>query len=96
MALGCRGVTATARLEIIIGIGMSMKSGTDVSILYDSLKEETGDRSKYTGAMANLQLSMTTSESIAAVIGGLLASISYKHCLMLEAVMGWGPLASSL
>ncbi|WP_337961793.1 MFS transporter [Halobacteriovorax sp. GB3] len=63
--------------EIIIGIGLSMISGSDVSLLYDSLIQDEHSRENSSIALSNLQFSSALSETIASVVGGLLVKISF-------------------
>lgn len=82
--------------EVLIAIGSSLVSGADLSILYDSLNFLEHSREDKTKAVANIQFSKTTSESIASVIGGLLVNISFKAVILTHAFTGWIPFFVSL
>jgi MFS family permease len=83
--------------EVIIGISLSLVSGADISLLYDSLQHVSDEREERTKAMANYQFSYTVAESIGSIIGGLLVKISYKAVLYAHAaVAGWMPFLVAL
>jgi MFS family permease len=83
--------------EIVLGIALSLFSGADVSILYDLLKEnESHDRETFTKAMADRQLAAVSGESIASILGGLAALVSWKLVIILQATFGWVPFLVSL
>jgi MFS family permease len=63
--------------ELLLGIGQSMVSGADSAILYDTLAEEKKEKEylKNEGKMVSVG---NFAESIAGIIGGLLASVSLR------------------
>ncbi|MCK5071811.1 MAG: MFS transporter [Bacteriovoracaceae bacterium] len=77
--------------EILLGVAVSLVSGADISILYESLKYKNDERSERTKAIANVQLSKTVSESTASVLGGLLVTISFQMVIIVKAITGWFP-----
>lgn len=72
--------------EIILGFGVSFVSGSDSAMLYDTLAEEgrEGEYKKFEGRGLGIGL---TSESVASVVGGLLALISLRFPLYCEAAV---------
>jgi len=77
--------------EILIAIGLSMVSGTDLSILYDSLHILKTERESATKAMGNIHFAQLSSESIASVLGGALATFSFQAPLIVHAIISWIP-----
>ncbi len=77
--------------EIILGLGLSLQSGCDVAILYntmDKLKLE-GRKAAYLGK----RLMMTTvGEGIASLLGGFLAVFSLNWPAYATAITSWMPL----
>jgi len=63
--------------EIVLGVGQSFISGSDSALLYDSLKhqEKQSDYMKLEGRVLSVG---NFAETIAAIVGGLLASISLR------------------
>ncbi len=63
--------------EIILGIGQSCMSGADSAMLYDSMLEVKQEKkySKYEGRITSLG---NFAEALAAIIGGLLATVSLR------------------
>ncbi len=82
--------------EIVIGVAASLVSGTNISILYDSLSHIGDDRGLRTKAMANMQMAHMGGESTASIIGGLLVSISFKAVVIAHAITSWFPFIVSL
>lgn len=78
--------------EMLIALGLSLVSGTDVSILYDSLHVLGNDRQNNAKAMGNIHFAALSAESVAAVLGGLLVTISFDVPLIVHAVISWIPL----
>lgn len=69
--------------ELILGLGGSFISGTDSALLYDSLAQigRAGEYQKIEGRVLSV---CHTSEGIAAIAGGLLATISLRTPLYVE------------
>ena len=79
--------------EILLGVAVSMASGTDISLLYDWLKLKGKDqRDEATHAIANRQMALTFSEATASILGGLLVTVSFQAVLSLQMITGWIPL----
>ena len=76
-----------AAAEFVLAIGTAFVSGSDESLLYESIPRN--DRKRTTLAFANLQLAEQCGESSAALLGGFLATFS-----LLFAV--WGQLMASV
>lgn len=86
-----RDFAGLAAFETITAVGMSLISGSDISLLYDSIKEQDADRGVATKAVANMSFAELVAESIASVLGGLLVLLSFRHVLWAQAVAAWVP-----
>ncbi|PIQ25629.1 hypothetical protein COW36_21545 [bacterium (Candidatus Blackallbacteria) CG17_big_fil_post_rev_8_21_14_2_50_48_46] len=78
--------------EGILGLAVSLVSGTDVSMLYDWLKQESQEREVATKTLANYQMSQVLSEALAGVLCGLLVLLSYRHVLAAQALVALLPI----
>lgn len=63
--------------EVILGVGMSLVSGADSAMLYDSLAS-AGSTDKYTRYEGRISSFGNFAEAAAGIIGGLLAAISLR------------------
>ena len=86
--------------ELIVALSLSLVSGADISLLYDSVEElkvnEPQDEQYAIKSVANIQFSKVFAESIAAILGGILVGISFKSVLIAQAIVGWMPLIIAL
>jgi MFS family permease len=76
--------------EIILGLGQSLISGADSAMLYDSLLEiRKKDRYiKFEGRMVSIG---NFAEAIAGILGGLLATISFRYPYYAQTIVAfWG------
>lgn len=82
-------------IEMALGIGMSFKSGSDSALLFDTLKElgETSDYKKMEGSVVFWS---SIAETIASVLGAILAdAFSYETVFLINAsVFGIGAIIS--
>ena len=85
-----------AMYEIIIAISLSLVSGADISILYDSLSESNSEGLSTSQAMANIQFSKVLAESVASILGGLLVALSFDNVVLAQAIAGWAPFLVAL
>lgn len=79
--------------EVFLGIGASFVSGADLSILYDSLRN---DRKIKTKSLANFHGLQLVGEAFAAVTCSALMFFSYKHVIWGQVVVGWVPFVISI
>lgn len=77
--------------EGILGVAVSLVSGTDMALLYDWLKQEESEREASTRALANYQMSQVLSEALAGMVCGLLVLLSYQHVLLAQLIAGCLP-----
>lgn len=84
--------------EGILGVAVSLVSGSDVAMIYDWLKLEAGpdggNREASTRVLANYQLFQVGSEALAGALCGLLVALSYSHVLLGQMIAGWLPLVA--
>jgi MFS family permease len=81
--------------EVILGMGLSLQSGCDVTILYNSLEKMRlrGQGTSYLGWRLTYQ---TVGEGIAALLGGFLAGIYLELPAYVNAVTAWVPVFIAL
>ncbi len=78
--------------EMTVGIGLSLLSGADLSLLYDSqeaLGQSTMEKSR---GIANMRFINSCAEGVAALIGGMLIAFSFDAVVLVNAVFAWMPL----
>ncbi|TNF28188.1 MAG: MFS transporter [Deltaproteobacteria bacterium] len=76
--------------EFILALGVSLFSGTDVALLYDSL-DAVGDVEGQSKLMGKKVLYYQLGETIAALLGGVLASYYLDLPVQVHAVTAWIP-----
>lgn len=82
--------------EITVGIGMSLLSGSDLSLLYDSqLALNLSPREKVRG-VARQRLVMACAEGIASLLAAVLVLWSFDLLVYANAVIAWVPLLIAL
>ena len=77
--------------EIALAAGTSLVSGADVSFLYDALEKDGKHHSHGIHALANMQLAQVSGESIASILGGMLAALSFRHVIWTHVLAAWVP-----
>lgn len=82
--------------EILLALGLSLISGTDISILYDSLEFTKAGKENTSKALSQLQFVSALAETLASIIGGLLVLISFKAVIIANFIVGFFPLLVSL
>jgi MFS family permease len=77
--------------EVIIGVGLSLQSGCDVAILYNTLEKLRlhGSGAGYLGRRLTYS---TIGEGIASLLGGFLAGLSLDYPAYAMAAVSWIPL----
>lgn len=78
-----------AAFELVVALALSLVSGADVSLLYDSV--DKSHRKHGTSSLANMQLASVSGEAVASVLGGLLVAWSFRHVLWANMIAGWIP-----
>lgn len=74
--------------EMILGVGLSLQSGADVAILYNSLErlDAQGRRVKFLGRRLTFA---TAGEGVASLLGGVLAGFSLNWPAYANAICAW-------
>lgn len=76
--------------EIMLGISVSMLSGADLALLYDSEKALATEEVEHTQSLAQLGFTKSVAEGLGALLGGLLAMWSFDLMIMVQSVLAWG------
>ena len=77
--------------HLTMGIALSMISGGDVALLYDSYLAAGGDKSRGTALIGNMKLAGQTGAAVSALLGGAVVTLSYGHLLWANAILSWIP-----
>jgi len=77
--------------HVTMGIALSMISGGDVALLYDSHLAAGGERSRGAAVLGNMQLAAQTGAAVSALLGGAIVTLSYGHLLWTNAILSWIP-----
>ena len=81
--------------EIVLGIGMSLVSGADSAMLFDSLASK-GKAGKYTFYEGRITSTGNYAEAIAGIVGGLLAVISLRTPYYVQAAVAFIAIPSAM
>jgi len=77
--------------HLTMGIALSMISGGDVALLYDSYLAAGGEKSRGTAVLGNAKLAAQTGATVSALLGGAVVTLSYGHLLWANAILSWIP-----
>jgi len=77
--------------HLMMGIALSMISGGDIALLYDSYLATNGEKSRPTAILGNAKLAAQTGTAVSALVGGAVVTLSYGHLLWANAILGWIP-----
>ncbi len=77
--------------HLTMGIALSMISGGDVALLYDSLLATGDEHSQGAGALGNAKLAAQMGATVSALVGGAVVTLSYGHLLWANAILSWIP-----
>ncbi len=86
------GFAGLVLFEVTVGLGMSLLSGADLSLLYDTQLALRMSPTEKTRGIANLRFIKATAEGIASLIGGALVLWSFDVLVVANAVIAWVPL----
>ncbi len=78
--------------HLTMGIALSMISGGDVALLYDSHLAAGGEKAGGMALLANAKLAAQIGATSSALLGGVVVALSYGHLLWANAVLSWIPL----
>jgi hypothetical protein len=76
----------------MMGIALSLISGGDIALLYDSHLAAGGDRSQGTAVLGNAKLAEQTGTAASALLAGAVVALSYGHLLWANAILSWIPM----
>jgi MFS family permease len=77
--------------HLTMGIALSMISGGDVALLYDSHLAAGGERSRGVTVFGNMTLAGQTGAAVSGLLGGAVVTLSYGHLLWANAILSWIP-----
>jgi predicted MFS family arabinose efflux permease len=77
--------------HLTMGIALSMISGGDIALLYDSHLAADGEKSPGTALLGNAKLAAQTGTNFSALVGGAVVILSYGHLLWANAILSWIP-----
>ena len=77
--------------HLTMGIALSMISGGDVALLYDSHLAVGGEKSRGTALLGNQKLAAQIGATVSALLGGAVVTLSYGHLLWANALLSWIP-----
>jgi hypothetical protein len=77
--------------HLTMGIALSMISGGDIALLYDSYLAAGGEKSRAATIFGNEKLAAQTGTAVSALVGGAAVTLSYRHLLWANAVLSWIP-----
>lgn len=82
--------------EALVGVGMSLLSGADLSLLYDTQEALDHDPARRAGGIANMRFVKSMSEGVSALLSGLLIAYSLDAAVIANAIFAWMPLVLSV
>jgi predicted MFS family arabinose efflux permease len=85
-----------AMFEVALGIGVSLLSGADLAMLYDSEQALASAPGRRQQAVARLFWAHTTSEAAAAIMCSVLMLVAMQAVVAVQVVVGWIPLVLAL
>jgi len=77
--------------HVMMGIALSLISGGDVALLYDSHLAAGGEQSRGTAVFGTMKLAGQTGAAISGLLGGIVVALSYGHLLRANAILSWIP-----
>jgi len=90
------GFAELVLFEALVGVGISLLSGADLSLLYDTQEALGMSPAQKTEGIANMRFVKSCAEGISALIGGMLVAFSFDAVVVANAVFAWAPLVLSL
>src|SRR5262249_38314997 len=78
--------------HLTMGLALSMISGGDVALLYDSHLAAGGERSRGTAVLGNMKLAGQIGAAVSALLGGAIVTLSYRYLLWANAILSWIPM----
>lgn len=82
-------------VEVILGLGLSLLSGADLSLLYDTQQALGYSVREKSNGIAHMRFIKSVSEGVAALLGSLVLLYSFDAVVAVNAVFSWIPLVFS-
>lgn len=82
--------------EMTVGIGISLMSGADLSLLYDSQEALDQSVAQRARGIANLRFVKSSAEGVSALLSSVLIAFSFEVTVIANAIFAWVPLALTL
>jgi MFS family permease len=77
--------------HLTMGIALSMISGGDVALLWDSYLADGGEKSRGAAVLGNATFASQMGTTVSALLGGAVVMLSYGHLLWANAILSWIP-----
>jgi hypothetical protein len=77
--------------HLTMGIALSMISGGDVALLWDSYLAQGGEKSRGAAVLGNAAFAAQAGTTVSALLGGAVVTLSYGHLLWANAILSWIP-----
>lgn len=90
------GFAELALAELLLGVGASLLSGADLSLLYDSQQALAQSVEERTRGIANMRFVKSVAEGVSALAGVVLIAYSFDATIIANAIIAWVPLFISL
>src|SRR5207247_2908604 len=74
-----------------MGIALSMISGGDVALIWDSYLADGGEKSRGAAVLGNATFASQMGTTTSALLGGAVVLLSYGHLLWANAILSWIP-----
>jgi MFS family permease len=96
MLLFAEGFAGLAVFELALGIGVSLVSGADIALVYDSEMAIGDDPARQQRIVGRLYSVHTAGEALASVLASVLLLVSLEATVVAQVVVGWVPLVIAL
>ena len=83
------GFWGLAAFELILGIAMSMLSGADLALLFDTEKALAEKEQEHSLSLAHLGFTKSLAEGSGALLGGMLALWSFDLMVLIQSLIAW-------
>ncbi len=90
------GFMGLVLFECSVGIGLSLTSGADIALLYDSQRELDAQPEEQRNSIANFRMSKAGAETVASLIGGVVVLYSFDMLVLVQALISWMPFLVAL
>jgi MFS family permease len=77
--------------HLTMGIALSMISGGDVALLWDSYLAADGEKSRGAAVLGNATLAAQMGTTVSALLGSAVVTLSYGHLVWANTILSWVP-----